>query len=216
MTAIVFDLDNCLAAANEPGEHLLAPVFDAVCATNARALTAAALEAAFRDCWIHAFDWVAERHGFTEKMRVAGWRAFREIEVRAPMHGYGDLDLLPTLGDVRFLVTSGFRRLQESKVRSLGIAPHFAEIIVDAIDEPERCGKERIFADLIRDHGLSRQDVIVVGDNIESELAAANRLGLSNVQILRPGVVPASDVSARVQNLSALRDWLRRRGSDGG
>src|SRR5437660_1356698 len=112
MSAIIFDLDNCLAAADEPGEQLLAPVFEAVRTSNGGALTSAALEAAFRDCWVHAFDWVAVRHGFTEQMRAAGWAALRDIEVRQPMRGYGDLDLLPRLGEVRFLVTSGFRRLQ--------------------------------------------------------------------------------------------------------
>jgi putative hydrolase of the HAD superfamily len=209
MNAIIFDLDNCLAAADEPGPQLLAPVFDAVRAANGGALTPVALDDAFRECWIHAFDWIAERHRFTEPMRTAGWRAFRDIEVREPMHGYGDLDLLPSIRDVRFLVTSGFRRLQESKVRALGIGSHFAEVIVDAVDEPNRRGKERIFADLVRDYQLSRDEVVVVGDNIESELAAANRLALHSVQIVRPGIVPASGVSARVQNLFELQEWLR-------
>jgi HAD superfamily hydrolase (TIGR01549 family) len=209
--AIIFDLDNCLAAADEPGEQLLEPVFAAVSATNHGALSDMALDAAFRDCWFHAFDWVATRHGFTPAMRDAGWDAFRQIEVRDPMRGYGDLDVLPLLGDRRFLVTSGFRRLQESKIRSLGIAEYFEVVIVDAIDEAERRGKERIFADLIADALLEQADTLVVGDNAESELAAAKRLGLERAQILRPGVVPAPDVSVRVADLHELRRWIASR-----
>jgi FMN phosphatase YigB (HAD superfamily) len=210
MHAIIFDLDNCLAPADEPGEQLLAPVFDAVRLANDGALTAVALDAAFRDCWVHAFDWVAARHNFTQRMRDAGWAAFREVEVRQPMCGYGDLDLLPSLGGVRFLVTSGFRRLQESKVRALGVAGSFAEVIVDAMDEPDRRGKERIFADLIRAQSLRRAEVLVVGDNAESELAAAKRLSLPSAQILRRGVVPAPEVTTRVQDLADLRRWLEQ------
>lgn len=209
--AIIFDLDNCLAAADEPGEQLLEPAFAAIRAATHGALGESALDAAFHDCWFHAFDWVAARHGFTRAMRDAGWNALREIEVRKPMYGYGDLDVLPHLGERRFLVTSGFRRLQESKVRSLGIAKLFDAVIVDAIDEPERRGKECIFADLMGDALLEEADTLVVGDNVESELAAAKRLGLEHVQILRPHVVPAPDVAVRVADLHDLRRWLASR-----
>jgi FMN phosphatase YigB (HAD superfamily) len=216
-SAIFFDLDNCLAAADEPGEELLEPVFAAVRSANHGSLSDRALDAALYDCWFHAFDWVARRHGFTDPMRDAGWEAFRQIEVRRPMRGYGDLDTLPSLGDDRFLVTSGFRRLQESKVRALGIAPLFREVIIDAVDDASRTGKEGIFSNLMARYGLRREDVLVVGDNVESELAAARRLGLARVQTLRAGVVPASDVRLRVRNLGELRAVLERwtSGSDG-
>ena len=208
MRAIIFDLDNCLAAADEVGEHLLEPVFAAVRAANNGALSSSELDAAFRDCWTHAFDFVAATHQFTPRMRAAGWEAFREIEVRAPMDGYGDLALLPSLGEQRFLVTSGFRRLQESKVRALGIATCFDAIVVDAIDEPARRGKERILRDLMSKFELDASEVLVVGDNAESELAAAARLGLRSAQIIRPGVTLADGVTVHVRDLAELRAWL--------
>lgn len=209
MHAIIFDLDNCLAAADEVGEQLLEPAFNAIRAANDGALTGSGLDAAFRDCWVHSFDFVAAKHNFTPAMRAAGWGAFRRIEVRTPMRGYGDLALLPSLGDRRFLVTSGFRRLQESKVRALGIEACFDAIVVDAVDEPARRGKEQIFRDLMRQYGLDTPDVLVVGDNAESELAAAARLGLRSAQIIRPGVTPADGVTIHLRDLAELRDWLR-------
>lgn len=208
MRAIIFDLDNCLAPADEVGPELLEPVFAAVRAANHGALTSDALDAAFRDCWVHAFDHIAERYRFTDSMRDAGWRAFRQIEVTVPLHGYGDLDVLPSLGERRFLVTSGFRRLQESKVRSLGISASFDAVIVDAIDEPRRRGKERIFAELRADARLEPSEILVVGDNAASELAAAARPGLPSAQVLRPGVVAAPNVTVRVPDLHRLRRWL--------
>ena len=207
-TAIIFDLDNCLAAADEPGQQLLEPLFDAVRAANDDTLSPAALDAAFRDCWFHAFDWVSARHGFTEPMREAGWNVMRRVAVGEPMHGYGDLDVLSELGEHRFLVTSGFRRLQESKVRALAIASQFDAIVIDAVDEPGRLGKERIFADLIERFALRRDDVLIVGDNAESELEAARRLGLRAAQILRPGVAAARDVTIHVRDLHELRAWI--------
>ena len=210
MLAIIFDLDNCLAAADEVGAGLLEPVFAAVRDANDGALTDSELDAAFRDSWVHAFDFVAARHQFTPRMRDAGWEAFRRIEVRTPMQGYGDLALLPSLGERRFLVTSGFRRLQESKVRALGIESAFDAIVVDAVDEPDRRGKERIFVELMRQFCLDPEDVLVVGDNAESELAAAARLGLTSAQIVRPGVTPADGVTIRLRDLAELKGWLSR------
>jgi FMN phosphatase YigB (HAD superfamily) len=205
--AIIFDLDNCLAPSDEPGRDLLAPVFSAVRAANHGRLSEDKLEAAFRDCWRYGFDKVAEEHGFSDEMREAGWRPFAEIEVRVPMRGYGDLDVLPRLGHLRFLVTSGFRRLQESKVRALGIAPLFDEVVIDAIDELGRRGKEGVFTDLVARHRLRPSQVMVVGDDPESELTAARRLGLRPVQIVRPGVAPGNGVT-RVKNLAELHELL--------
>ncbi len=62
----------------------------------------------------------------------------------------------------RFLVTSGFRRLQETKVRALGFADWFAGIYIDALDEPNRRGKHGFFQDILSAHGLRPEAVLVV------------------------------------------------------
>jgi FMN phosphatase YigB (HAD superfamily) len=209
MRTVIFDLDNCLAPSDEPGRDLLDPVFGAVRAANRGRLSEHELSLAFEDCWRYGFDKVAERHGFSREMRDAGWEAFARVEVRVPMRGYGDLGVLPHLGDRRFLVTSGFRRLQESKVRALGIAAAFEEVVIDALDEPGRRGKERVFADLLDRHRLQPSLVLVVGDDPESELASARALGLRGVQIVRPGIEPAPD-SLRVRDLRELRELMAR------
>jgi HAD superfamily hydrolase (TIGR01549 family) len=91
-----------------------------------------------------------------------------------------DLAVLKELPLQRFLVTSGFRRLQESKVRALGFADWFAGIYSDALDEPNRRGKHGIFQDILSAHGLGPDEVLVVGDNPDSEIEAGNRLGMKD------------------------------------
>jgi putative hydrolase of the HAD superfamily len=177
MTAVIFDLDNCLCPADEVGEDLFAPAFAAIRAANDGSVTTSALTAAFDAMWRHAYDWVARTHAFTPAMCEAGWKALSQVEVTGPMHGYPDLDLLGDVPAARFLVTSGFRRLQESKVRALGIGPLF--------------------------------EVVVVGDNAESELAAGKALGLRTVQLLRPAVHPSSIATAHVHDLRGLISMLR-------
>ena len=204
MRAVIFDLDNCLAAADEAGEALFAPAFDALRAANRGHLSDEALAAAFRDMWRHALDHVARKHRFTEEMLRAGWRAFRTIEVKQPLRGYPDLWEIEKLPLARFLVTSGFRRLQESKIAALGIRRLFVEIQVDAIDEPPRRPKQERFADIAARHGWQPREVLVVGDNADSEIAAGNALGMPTVQTLRPGVPPAKNTHWHIKNFSEL------------
>jgi putative hydrolase of the HAD superfamily len=141
-------------------------------------------------------------------MIAAGWTMFTRTTVSGPMHGYGDLAVLAELPVRRFLVTSGFRRLQESKVKALGIAHLFEAIHIDAIDEPGSQGKERIFRAILEDHGFKPEQVMVVGDNPDSEIAAGNRLGLTTVQILRPGVVRGTNASHYIFTLAELKTFL--------
>ncbi len=141
-------------------------------------------------------------------MRRAGYDAFAELEVRGPVAGYGDLPLLPSLPGAKFLVTSGFNRLQHSKMRALGLPPMFDRIFVDAIDLPARRGKQGIFEEILTAGLWQAPDVWVVGDNPDSELAAGQALGCTTVQMLRPGVAPSAQATHRVRGLRALRALL--------
>lgn len=202
--AIIFDLDNCLSAADESSRQLLEPVFTAVRAANHGTLSDEALERAFDECWRDAFDVVASRNSFSREMVQAGVRAAAHAEVTTPLHGYPDLGALRGLPATLFLVTSGFRRLQESKISALRIAELFTEVHVDAIDEENRKGKRRIFEEILASHHLAPDEVIVVGDNPDSEIEAGNQLGITTVQILRPGVARGDNAAYYIDELAEL------------
>jgi len=208
ITAIIFDLDNCLSAADEVGEALYEPAFDAIRSANQGTLSDGALNAAFADAWRHPLDVVARQHGFSQAMLAAGWKVFAKMEVRAPMRGYADLETLTNLPVRRFLVTSGFRRLQESKIKALGVAPHFTSIHIDALDEPDRKGKQRIFSEILNSHRLQPEEVLIVGDNPDSEIEAGNRLGIATAQILRPGIPRGDNATHYVRGLADLKCFV--------
>jgi putative hydrolase of the HAD superfamily len=203
--AIIFDLDSCLAAANEVGDGLFAPAFDAIRSTNNGHVSEDQLCTAFADMWRFPFDFVAEKYGFSDAMRAAGFATLRQIEVRQPMYGYGDLDVLAELPAKLFLVTSGFRRLQQSKVDALNIAHLFTEIHIDAIDDAHPKGKQPIIEGILRTHGFAPSEVLIVGDNPDSEIAAGNRLGITTIQTLRPGVPPSTAATFQIRNLAELK-----------
>ena len=172
--ALIFDLYNCLAPAMEIGTEPYGPALEAIEEANLGTLSSNALEEAINDIWSHLFDMVANKHGFSTAMIEAGIREFAKIETPGPLHGYGDLSFLDSFDIPLFLVTSGFRRLQESKVRALGILDHFLEVVIDAIDEPEaRIRKKGVIIGILDIHGFSRDRIIVVGDSQHSEIKVA-------------------------------------------
>jgi putative hydrolase of the HAD superfamily len=206
--ALIFDLDSCLAAANEPGDDLFAEPFHAIRLANNGHVPEDQLRAAFQDCWRFPFDSIADKYGFSPAMREAGFAAFSQVEVRQPMRGYGDLEALAEIPAKLFLVTSGFRRLQESKIRALGIAHLFTKIHIDAIEEGTPKGKLHAFQEILRAYQLSPREVLVVGDNPGSEIAAGNQLGMTTIQTLRPGVPASPSATHHIRNLGELKRFL--------
>ena len=206
--AIIFDLDSCLSPADEPGQQLFGPAFDAISKANYGSHSPSVLQGAFADMWRLPFDFVAEKYRFTPAMKEAGWKILSQLEVTTPMVGYGDLAALKELPVLKFIVTSGFRRLQESKIKALGIAPVCTAIYIDAIDEPGCRGKQRIFEEILHDHRLQPDQVLIVGDNHDSEIAAGVRLGIRTVQTLRPGVPRSPAATYHIQTLHELKSLL--------
>ena len=210
--ALIFDLDNCLAAASEVGEELFGPAFEAMRNANRGTLTPEQLAEAFKECWRHPLDFVARRFGLSEEMLAAGWKIFSQTVVETPMKGYGDLAVLRELPFDLYLVTSGFRGLQESKVTALELSSICFRGIqrIDAIDEADRKGKHGIFESILKAAKLKPEEVIVVGDNPDSEIEAGNRLGMKTVQILRPGVPHAENATYQIRTFDELKTLLEK------
>ena len=208
--ALILDLDNCLAAANEVGEDVFKPAFEAMRNANRGTLTDEQLAKAFEEIWRQPLDFVASKFGFSQEMLAAGWKAFSQTVIETPMKGYGDLAVLQELPFELYLVTSGFRGLQESKVKALQIADLFREIEIDAIDEDDRKGKQGVFASILERKELKPEEVIVVGDNPDSEIEAGNRLGIRTVQILRPGVLRANNATFYIETFHELKTLLEK------
>ena len=207
--AIIFDLDNCLSAADEVGRDLLADVFAEIRRVNNGRLTEETIDRASSDCWREPLDYVAQKYAFPDDVLRAAWAVNARVEVTRPMCGYDDLCELEKMETMRFLVTSGFRKLQESKIRALGFAHLFTAIYIDAIDEPNRAGKQGIFQRILSEYALAPNEALVVGDNSASEIVAGNNLGIPTIQILRAGVPPGDNARFQISSLTELRQMLQ-------
>jgi putative hydrolase of the HAD superfamily len=67
--------------------------------------------------------------------------------------------------------------MQQSKIDKLELTKDFKEIhIIDPTITKKT--KKDVFADIIQRHGYEKEDVLVVGDDVNSEIKAAQELGV--------------------------------------
>jgi FMN phosphatase YigB (HAD superfamily) len=208
--ALIADLDNTLYPARSVPHAAVQPVLDAVRAANRAGsiISEDLMEEALDACWDRSFDEVARHYALPEPLCRAWALAAARIEVTEPLETYPDVGVLWTLPLRLFLVTTGYRRFQESKIAALALLERFEAIYFDALGESSRTGKEDLFRRLLTEHHLKPAEVVVLGDSEESEIAAGRRLGLWTIQVLRERVRPAPAAHWRIQSLTELPELL--------
>lgn len=206
----IFDLDSCLLDNARLGREtdFFAPVLDIV---RTLPLPPEQMTRLNELLWVSPFEDIVREMALSEDMAGPVRQAYCQLEIlpHMPIHDYDDTDALEQLSGTKILVTTGYQKLQSSKIACLGIAPLFSHVAIDLIDDPAvRRGKKAIFADFMAELGWLPEEVVVVGDNPASELAAGQALGTITVQTVRPGVVPWSGADYRISHLSELRDLI--------
>lgn len=204
--ALICDLDNTLFAARTVPRTTVQPAIEAVRAANRAGpmIPEARLGEALEACWDRSFDEVARLYALPEALCRAWEAAAEQLEVTEQLELYPDVAVLWSLPLRLFLVTTGYRRFQESKIRVLGLTSRFEAIYVDALGDSPRAGKETLFRRLLVERELAATEVAVLGDSADAELAAGAKIGLWTIQILREGVIPASSAHWRIQSLGEL------------
>jgi FMN phosphatase YigB (HAD superfamily) len=211
LRAAVFDLDHTLFDPHTVPRASFNEVESYVRRVATGLLPETVLDAAFADAWRLPLDRVVMLHQLPSVVSTAWRDAACALEVTEPLPPFADVvGGLEQLSVRRFLLTTGFRRLQESKLRQLGLTALFEAVYIDTLDPPGPCGKRVLLERLLLEHSLGASEVMVVGDCADDELSAGRALGMVPVQVLRPGVVPDPDVEWRIPDLSALPDLVMR------
>jgi putative hydrolase of the HAD superfamily len=200
---LIFDLDNCLFDTRKMGERFIDPVLAVL--RGAASLSEErkhAIEMAMRSQDLSA---VVERFKVPEVIALGMRAAYAQLETPEGDFSFGDEENLLRIEVSKILVTSGFRRLQRSKMLRLGINRCFDEVIVDPEDRPEiRRGKTRIFSNIRVRSGLPAREIMVVGDSGPSELMAGKTLGMVTVQTLRSRVERWVEADFHILSLADL------------
>ena len=94
------------------------------------------------------------------------------------------------------LVTNGDAGQQRDKIERHDLARYFGAIVIEG---EFGCGKpeERVYREVLRRLGIDPEGVWMVGDHLEWDVLAPQRLGLTGVWIDREGAGLPADTDAR-------------------
>ncbi|HUP13219.1 MAG TPA: HAD-IA family hydrolase, partial [Niastella sp.] len=126
------------------------------------------------------FQQVAKDHRISEDLTRKSIDILKELAYNGPIEPFADFEVIRKLPVDKFLVTSGFTKMQQSKVDALELAKDFKEIHIIDLTTSQK-GKKDVFADIIQRHEYDKEDVLIVGDDVNSEIKAALELGIDAV-----------------------------------
>lgn len=144
---------------------------------------------------------VAKKYGFREEVMPEVLSYLENREVSKPLKPSDDYHYIKNLKGRKFIVTAGFQKQQVSKVKMLGIAGDFEDVRV--VDVSVR-NKKDVFEELIDQHNLNVDDILIIGDDADSEIRYGLELGISTF-LLDPGsLYPNAESTFRGNDLSGL------------
>jgi putative hydrolase of the HAD superfamily len=175
--AIFFDLDNTIFPVPQIGHILFAPLFELIEQDGSHVHE---LDKIKHEVMRRPFQRVAKDHHFSEDLTNKSIELLKILAYNGTIEPYEDFKLIQRLPQDKFLVTTGFRKMQQSKVDRLGLANYFKEIhIIDPTTTKQV--KKDVFAEIQQRHGYAREELLIVGDDLHSEINAAQELGIDAV-----------------------------------
>jgi putative hydrolase of the HAD superfamily len=205
-TAIIFDLDNTIYPVNSIADNLFAELFG-VLDQNAPLINEKAPDTVDRikeEMTRRPFQYIADKYELDEAICEQMLHALRNMTYDLPMQPFGDYAHLKDIPLDKFLVTTGFPKLQNSKIDRLGIKEDFKEIIVVDPDLSNKTKKD-VMADIMARYGYQPEELFVIGDDPDSEIKAALSLGIDTFLFDPNNIYPDAPTTHRS---AVLKDAL--------
>ena len=118
-----------------------------------------------------------------------------------PLNPSADYHLIKALKGQKFIVTAGFYKQQTSKVKMLGIADDFEEVCVVDVTVSN---KKEAFQKLIDQYQLNKAEILIIGDDAESEIKYGLELGIDTFLLDPENLYPNAKTTFKGTDLSHL------------
>jgi len=174
--ALILDLDNTIYPVSSIADYLFKQLFDLI-DREGTSVNYDDLEKAKDELTRRNFQLVADKYHFSPELKAKGVELLRNMTYHLPMQPFEQYRHVRSAPHDKFLVTTGFYKLQWSKVKMLGIEDDFREVHIVDPDTSNRTKKDA-FAAIMQKHSYTAADILVIGDDPESEIKAASELGI--------------------------------------
>lgn len=175
--AIILDLDNTIYPVSSIGDRLFKSLFSLIRKSGEYS---GDFDQIRFEIMRRPFQYIADDFSFSESLKSDCFKLLSNLtydEKIQPFEGYETLLTIPCR---RFLVTTGYTKMQHSKIKQLGIENDFEAIFIIDPDK-STLTKRDIFEKILADYNLKVEDVLVVGDDLNSEIFHAKALGIETV-----------------------------------
>ena len=202
--AIILDLDNTIYAAPAVGETLFKPLLKLIEDSGDFKGDFEEIKAALVK---KPFQRVAEEHEFSDTLSARCIAHLSDLTCDVPMEAFDDYTHVKTLPCRKYLVTTGFTKLQRSKIDQLHIQDDFDKIY---IVDPSKTDltKRDIFRQILVEAHYMPEEVLVVGDDLESEIKAANELGIASLWYNNVGQAAAAGDHKMIHSFRELQAYV--------
>lgn len=198
--AIILDLDNTIYPVSSIGDELFKPLFQLIL-ENGEYLED--IDLIKKDIMRKPFQKVASEYSFSNKLLEKGLGFLQEVSCTMKISVFEDYNEVKNIPIKKFLVTTGFTKMQHSKVAQLGITNDFEEIHVVDPQLSDKTKKD-VFADILTRFQLNSSEVLVIGDDPNSEIKAANELGIDTVLYDKQNFNPNTNIR-RITDFTQLK-----------
>ncbi|HEX8333820.1 MAG TPA: HAD family hydrolase [Segetibacter sp.] len=198
--AYIFDLDNTLFHTPSIGAELFAPVYKLIHDSGEHEEDFDEIKEDFTRI---PFQKIAKKYHFNESLATECTELLKQLEYNKPIEPFDDYNVIKSLPADRFIVTSGFTKMQQSKINSLGIKEDFKEVHIIDNTTTDKVKKD-VFSEIIQKHNYKPDEVVVVGDDPESEIKGGNELGVVTILYDKNNVHSSSEATYTIENLSEL------------
>jgi putative hydrolase of the HAD superfamily len=198
--AYIFDLDNTIYPVASIADELFAPLFQLIKNSDPHEKD---FEAIKFNIMRKPFQVVATQYDFSQALIKQATELLKQLTYAKKMFPYDDYACIKEIPADRFLVTTGFTNMQQSKVRQLGIERDFKEIhIIDPTITQHT--KKDVFAGIRDKYNYSAQQMVIIGDDPDSEIRAGNELTMDTVLYDKNNLHPHSAATYTITDFKKL------------
>ncbi|MEQ9296972.1 MAG: HAD family hydrolase [Cyclobacteriaceae bacterium] len=182
---LIFDLDDTIFETRSIGQHHVALILDEFKVTAEQFYGSDETEMIVSDLWQYPFDFVASKYQFDHQLSDQFSASVNDLEYNLDIQTFDDFHHVKNIDFTKILVTTGFKKLQLAKIKALKIEQEFEAVFIDEVSEPNRKHKKGIFRDILKSSNTKSEDILVIGDNPNSELKAGRELGMKTIQVAK-------------------------------
>ena len=199
-TVFFFDLDNTIYFTEPNKEVLMSGLYNKLDQEDL-GLSENQYAQAKEDMMRIPFLKVAEHYHFPSEVTNRIVEYLSDREVTETLSTCNDYHHVKNLQGSKFIITAGFPKQQLSKIKMLGVAADFEDVNVVDVSVTN---KKQVFQELIEKHGFMKDEILVVGDDPESEIKFGLELGLDTFLIDPDDRFPKADTTFRGADFSDL------------